>query len=211
MAYTTQSIVEKYLGRVLTADEIALFAILLPAVTRWIDQTLSSSFEPAGRTARFYDADGATVDIDPCQDVEYVKAVDSDDSVAYDYTVNTEYLLYPLNTTVKNELVAKSQHGFTHGTRRIKISARFTEAVYNADFSTGTVPEDIQMLATRLIASQLRGLTADSEVDEAGVKKESVEGHSIEYVTSADYLSQLSSTDPITASILSTRRQLLLG
>lgn len=211
MAYTTKELIAKYLDRTLTANEEAIIAILIPAVTRWINETLGSQYEPAERSTRYYDAEGATVDIDPVQDVEYVKAVDTDDSVAYSYTANTEYLLYPLNSTVKNELASKSRHGFTRGTRRIKISGRFTEAVYNADFSTGTVPEDIQMLATRLVGSQIRGLTADADVGEAGVKKESVEGHTIEYVTGADYLTQVSSTDPITASLLSTRRQLLLG
>jgi len=207
MAYTTTSLVSSYLGRALTADEQALFAVLLPAVSRWIDETLGSTFDTASATERFYDAEGGTVDIDPVQSVTQVKAIDSDNSTSYDYTEGTEYLLYPLNTTVKNELVARSKHGFTRGLKRIAITGKFTEY----DFTNSKVPEDIQTLATRLISAQLRGLSADTEVDEAGVKKESVEGHSIEYVTSADYLQQLSGSDPITAALLSTRRQLLVG
>lgn len=207
MAYTTTSLVSSYLGRALTADEQALFAVLLPAVTRWIDETLGSHFDTVGATERFYDAEGASVDIDPVQSVTDVKAIDSDNSTSYDYTEGTEYLLYPLNTTVKNELVARSRHGFTRGLKRIAITGKFTEY----DFANSKVPEDIQTLATRLIASQIRGLSADTEVDSAGVKKESVEGHSVEYVTSADYLTQVSASDPITAALLSTRRQLLVG
>lgn len=207
MAYTTTSLVASYLDRALTADEQALFAVLLPAVTRWIDQTLSSHFDTVSATTRLYDAEGAVIDIDPCQSVTLVEAIDYETEAAYNYTEGTEYVLYPLNDTVKNELRSRSKHGFTKGLRRIRVSAKFTEY----DFTNSKVPEDIQLLATRLIASQIRALSADAVVDDASVKKESVEGHSIEYVTSADYLTQVSSSDPIVSALLSTRRQLLVG
>lgn len=207
MAYTTQSLVEKYLERSLTADEVALFAILLPAVQRWIDKTLSSTFDTADASTRTYDAEGGIVDIDPCQAITKIEAVDYEGSASYAYTEGTEYVLYPQNETVKNELRARSKHGFTRGVARIKVYAKFTEY----DFTNNKVPEDIQLLATRLIASQLRGLSADADVDSAGVKKESVEGHSVEYVTSESYLEQLSNSDPIVSSLISTRRQLLVG
>lgn len=207
MAYTTTSLVSNYLDRALTADEQALFAVLLPAVTRWIDQTLSSHFDNVSATERFYDAEGAIIDIDPCQAITAISAVDYESQADYAYTEGTEYVLYPLNETVKNELRARSKHGFTRGTKRIKIAAKFTEY----DYVNSKVPEDIQMLATRLIASQLRALSADAGVDEAGVKKESVEGHTVEYVTGADYLTQISGSDPIVSALLSTRRQLMVG
>lgn len=207
MAYTTTSLVSSYLDRALTADEQALFAVLLPAVTRWIDQTLSSHFDTVSASDRYYDAEGAIVDIDPCQSITAVTAVDYESQADYNYTEGTEYVLYPLNDTVKNELRARAKGGFTRGVKRLKITAKFTEY----DFTNSKVPEDIQLLATRLIASQLRALSADAVVDDASVKKESVEGHSIEYVTSADYLTQVSSSDPIVAGLLSTRRQLLVG
>lgn len=207
MAYTTQAIVEDYLGRVLTADEVALFAILLPAVKRWIDSTLSSTFDTADASTRTYDAEGGIVDIDPVQAITKIEAVDYEGSASYEYTNGTEYMLYPQNETVKNELRARSKSGFTRGIGRIKVYGKFTEY----DFTNNKVPEDIQILATRLIASQLRGLSADAEVDSAGVKKESVEGHSVEYLTSESYLEQLSNSDPIVASLISTRRQLLVG
>lgn len=207
MAYTTTSLVSNYLDRALTADEQALFAVLLPAVTRWIDQTLSSHFDTVSATERFYDAEGGIVDIDPCQAITAISAVDYESQADYAYTEGTEYVLYPLNDTVKNEIRARAKGGFTRGVKRLKVSAKFTEY----DFTNSKVPEDIQLLATRLIASQLRGLSADAGVDDAGVKKESVEGHSVEYVTSADYLTQISSSDPIISALLSTRRQLLVG
>ncbi len=207
MAYTSTSLIATYLGRALTADEQALFVVLLPAVTRWIDQTLSSHFDSVSATERHYDAEGGTVDIDPAQSITLVEAIDSDNSTSYAYTEGTEYVLYPLNETVKNELRARARSGFTQGIKRIKISAKFTEY----DFVNSKVPEDIQILATRLVGLQLRGLSADAVVDDASVKKESVEGHTVEYVTGADYLSQLSSTDPIVSALISTRRQLLLG
>lgn len=207
MAYTTTSLVSSYLERALSAEETALFAVLLPAVTRWIDQTLSSHFDTVSATERFYDAEGSIVDIDPCQAITAVTAVDYETEADYAYTEGQEYVLYPLNETVKNELRARAKGGFTRGIRRIKINAKFTEY----DFTNSKVPEDIQLLATRLIASQLRGLTADAGVDEAGVKKESVEGHSVEYLTSESYLQQLASSDPIVSALLSTRRQLLVG
>lgn len=207
MAYTTTSLVSNYLERALTADEQALFAVLLPAVTRWIDQTLSSHFDTVSASDRYYDAEGGIVDIDPCQSITAVTAVDYESQADYNYTEGTEYVLYPLNETVKNELRARAKGGFTRGVKRIKVSAKFTEY----DFANSRVPEDIQLLATRLIASQLRGLTADAGVDEAGVKKESVEGHSVEYLTSESYLEQLASSDPIVSALLSTRRQLLVG
>lgn len=207
MAYTTQVLVEDYLGRVLTAKEVALFAVLLPAVKRWIDQTLGSTFDTAEASTRVYDAEGGIVDIDPVQAITKIEAVDYEGAASYAYTNGTEYVLYPQNETVKNELRARSGHGFTRGIGRIKVYGKFTEY----DFAGSKVPEDIQILATRLVATQIRGLSADTVVDSAGVKKESVEGHSIEYITSESYLSQLSSSDPIISSLISTRRQLLVG
>lgn len=207
MAYTTTSLLASYLERALTADEQALFVVLLPAVTRWIDETLGSQFDTVSATERFYDAEGAVIDIDPVQSITDVKAYDSDATTSYDYTEGTEYVLYPLNNTVKNQIVSRSKGGFTRGMKRIGITGKFTEY----DFTNSKVPEDIQMLATRLIASQLRGLSADAGVDEAGVKKESVEGHTVEYVTSVDYLTQVASSDPIVSALLSTRRQLMVG
>lgn len=207
MAYTSTSLVASYLDRALTADEQALFAVLLPAVTRWIDQTLSSHFDTVSASERFYDAEGAIIDIDPCQAITAISAVDYESQADYLYTEGTEYVLYPLNETVKNELRARSKHGFTRGTKRIKIAAKFTEY----DYVNSKVPEDIQLLATRLIASQLRALSADAVVDDASVKKESVEGHTVEYVTGTDYLTQISGSDPIVSALLNTRRQLMVG
>lgn len=207
MAYTTTTLVSKYLERSLTADETALFAVILPAVQRWIDKTLHSTFDEAEASTRTYDAEGAIVDIDPCQAITKIEAIDHEGASSYEYTEGTEYVLYPQNETVKNELRARASGGFTRGVKRIKVYAKFTEY----DIENSKVPEDIQLLATRLIASQLRGLTADAGVDSAGVKKESVEGHSVEYLTSESYLQQLASSDPIVSSLLSTRRQLLVG
>ena len=207
MAYTTTSLVSNYLDRALTADEQALFAVLLPAVTRWIDQTLSSHFDTVGATERFYDAEGGIVDIDPCQAITAISAVDYESQADYAYTEGTEYVLYPLNETVKNELRARAKGGFTRGVKRIKVAAKFTEY----DFVNSKVPEDIQLLATRLVASQIRALSADAVVDDASVKKESVEGHTVEYVTGGDYLTQISGSDPIVSALLSTRRQLMVG
>lgn len=207
MAYTTTDLVSKYLERALTADETALFAIILPAVKRWIDGTLHSTFDTADASTRTYDAEGGIVDIDPCQAITKIEAVDYEGSASYAYTEGTEYVLYPQNETVKNELRARSKHGFTRGLKRIKVYAKFTEY----DFENNKVPEDIQLLATRLIALQLQALGASADIDEAGVKKESVEGHSIEYVTSGDFLKEISASDPVVSGILSTRRQLLVG
>lgn len=201
MAYTTTALIENYLQRTLTANETAFLAILIPAVQIWIDAKLSTTFDSASETTRYYDGGGTSVDIDPATDITDVDSVNDDLTEGYDYTDLDEYIALPQNQTVKNELLKRDGH-WPNGIGNIKVTAKFSDYV-------GGVPEDIQVVAT-VLASEVvnQGMIASSG---GNVASESLEGHSITYDTSSSSMDGLASNNPNIQSILELRRELWVG
>ena len=203
MSYTNKPLIENYLQRALTSDEAASLITLNRAVKKWIDKKTTSSFDQATASIRRYDGGVSSLDIDPCTTITAVSALNDDGSVSYSYdlTSTPEVQFEPLNETIKREL-RKRNGCFPDGTGRIAVTAQFSE--YDAG-----VPEDIELIATRLLAAIIRGSSFDS--NSAGIKKESIEGHSVEYSTSSDTLDTLATGDPIVRSVLEQHRELLVG
>lgn len=197
MEYTSRALIEAYLKRSITEYEDSFLAVAVPAVEKWIDKYLNSHFGDVEPSTKRFDGHGhSTLDIQPCKDITVVGVLDSQGTNQYNYVTETEYIAYPLNETVKNELVRKLGY-FPCGVANITITATFTE--YD-----GEVPPDIQIATTRLVA----GLIAGSAVDANGVaiKAESIEGHSITYDASPSSIEQLTYSDPAVKAILSSRR-----
>lgn len=201
MAYTSQTLIENYLQRTLTASEVSFLTTLIPAVKLWIDQKLNSTFDSVGSTSRYYDGGDQHIDIEPCTSVTEVVSVNDDLTDSYIYTEDTEYILYPLNETVKTEVRGRG-FKFPDGDSRIKVTASFSE--YD-----GGVPSDIQLVATRLVA----GIINQGKVDSSGgnVSSESLEGHSISYDTSISAVENIADNDPVVRATLDARKSILLG
>lgn len=200
MAYTSKSLISNYLQRDLTEDEEGFLMVLIPAIKKWIDRQLNSTFDQATATTRYFDGGESVVDIDPATTITAVGSVQNDGSVADTYTSGNDYTTQPTNETVKTSILRRSGI-WPYGSGRISVTAVFSE--YD-----GGVPEDIQTIATRLAGSILKGTSDDA--GNAGVKREVIEGHDITYSSSADTISSMADKDPIVKGVLDSRKQLYL-
>lgn len=202
MAYTDQTKVQNYLQRELLVDEVAvLISFLIPAIKKWIDNTTGSTFDEVEESTRYFDGGGSSVDIDACTEITAVGTIDNEDASTSDYVLGTDYTIEPQNETVKREIVRR--HGcFPRGQRRVAVTAKFSEF-------DGGVPADIQLVATRLAAAIIKGVKNDATG--AGLKSESLEGHSVSYTTSTDDISSLANNDPIIKGILEQHKEILVA
>lgn len=205
MAYTTATLIGNYLQRTLTANESSYLAILIPAIKIWIDKKLGTTFDTAVASTRYYDGGVTNLDIDPCNTITAVSALNSDGTIgyAYDLVTTPEVVYEPVNETVKRE-IRKRYGQFPRGKQNIAVTAVFSEY----DATNSVVPEDIQNLAT-IMASEV--LNQGNLGSSGAVASESVEGHSITYDTSSGALDGISDSNPSVASILANRRELFVG
>lgn len=200
MAYTDQTLIQNFLHRTLNSDEITLLVTLLPTIKQWIDARLSSTFDQAAETTRFYDGGVKNLDIDPCINISQVKALNDDgsDSYIYNQTFFYELVFEPQNETVKRE-IRRRVGCFPSGIQRIAVTATFSE--YNSG-----VPEDIKILATILAI----GVINQGKYAAIGgnVMQESLEGHEIRYAPNAANLNGIAEGDPTVQAILTSRKEL---
>ena len=207
MGYTTKTQLAKYLKRSLTSDEDALFDTMLGAVTKFINDYTGSNFDKVDATTRYYDTEGDCgniIDIDPVQSVTKVSSLDYDKTVGYDYTVDTEYLLEPLNETIKTQLINRFGH-WGRSYQRVAVTGKFSEYDYEND----AVPDDIQMAAMRLLGGLFKG--DEQTMDDGNVKSETLEGHKKDYLTPADGVQSLAFSDTYVMTVLKSRQQVLIG
>lgn len=200
MQYTNASVLAAYLKRELTGNEIDTLNLLVPAVQLWIDRKLGTTFlEADAATTRTYDGGERSIDIEPCTDITKVEAIDYTGADSYGYTAPNEYQAYPLNETVKTELVRRHAC-WPRGDARIAVTAKFSS------YDDG-VPEDIQMVATKIAADLLNIGSANAEA----VKSESLEGHKVEYQDPYAYIDKVAGNDPFVRSVLDQHRDISLG
>lgn len=198
--YSSQTLIEKYLQRSLSADEITFLTTLLPAIRLWLDRILSSTFYEVDASTRYFDGGGETVDIDPCTAITAVKSVDNEHDTSSDYTNLTDYVAEPQNQTVKNELVHRAGR-FPRGSGRIAVTAKFSE--YD-----GAIPQDIQLAATRIAADVLQ---AGKTSAVGNVQSESLEGHSVTYRNPNEIIDKVATEDPFIANLIESRKSIDLG
>lgn len=212
--YTNSTLIANQLQRELTTEEETLLTTLIPAVDLWIDRTLNTTFiEQETATSRYFDGTGPLIDIDPCTGVTAVASVDWEDDNVATYTTGTDYLLEPVNSNVKTAIRFRGKGFYPYSlnasimpvadftTGRLKITAKFSE------YDDG-VPEDIQIMATRICSGLVNASSADSSNSE-GIKKESIEGYSVEYGDSSS-ISSSAMSDAVVKGILESRRELLI-
>lgn len=202
MHYTSPSLISEFMQRDLTANEEAfLIGIGLQAVEKWIDDKLGSHFLPVSETTRRYESCDNNIDIDPCIEITALSVFDSYGVSNYSYQT-FEYVLEPINETVKREIRLRSGR-FPHGTSNIAVTAKFTE--YS---DTEGVPNDIQLVATRLAAGILNSGKLASKG--GNIQRESLEGHEVFYDTSVAAFGTIADDDAIIKNLLMSRKEILI-
>jgi hypothetical protein len=167
MALITQSDIEARLGRSLTAEETTTFTIVNNALQSKVEQMIGSDVESVSETTRYYDGGVQHLPINPCTNITSVKLVD-DDQVATDTYDTTDYTTEPINKTLKTMLRHRSGAFYT-GINNIAVAAKFS--IYG-DTDVLNIVKDA--LINALV----------SEVNNSdNIKRESIEGYSIEYAT----------------------------
>ena len=167
MALITQSDIEARLGRSLTAEETTTFTIVNNALQSKVELMIGSDVEEVSETTRYFDGGVQHLPINPCTNITSVKLVD-DDQVATDTYDTTDYTTEPINKTLKTMLRHRSG-AFSIGINNIAIAAKFS--IYG-DTDTLNIVKDAMINA--LV----------SEVNNSdNIKRESIEGYSIEYAT----------------------------
>lgn len=176
MAYTTEGNIEKY-GQVdIGSTHASYVAEVISAVQRWIDNYVGYSFEITAATDKYYDSEGGdTILIDPVYGTPTIKILNEDGSV--DETLvegqGDDYLLYPLNDSVKTEIRLLNQ-AFPTGVRRVHVNGTHGQGA--------TVPSDIQLVATKLAFAVL----------EKGIK-----GGKLSEVTLGDFTARFQEIDEV--------------
>lgn len=191
MSYASQTTVENYLGRTLSASEVASLPYILESADRTINDRLGGSYGPVDISSKYYDGGWRHIEFDSAYEITLVEKVDSDTSntVLETYVIGEDLELLPLNQTTKNYMVKRYGY-FTEGVGNIKITGRFSLGA--------TVPDDIIYLATYIASNML----INSQLN--GIKKEAIEGYSREYtIFDAD-------NDPEIARVLGSRSEILI-
>jgi len=168
MAYTTETKVENYLMVDIDPTMSSQISDWISAVERYINDYTERKhgFEATAATTRYFDGNGLReINVDEFVSLTSVEILESNGSdVEWTLTSgwDNDYIAYPYNEVPQYRLVltANSQVGaWFSGAKRIKITAVWGYS--------STVPKDIELAATMLVASivekGLRGGTVQSE------------------------------------------------
>lgn len=167
MALINQSDLEAKLGRTLTADESNAFTVINAAGQAYVERLIGSSVESANLSYRYYDGGVQHLTIDPCTDLAAVDLVDDDLASTYTYD-SSDFQAEPVNRTLKTYL--RHRVGFGTGINNIRVQAKFS--IY-ADTDTLNI---VKNALISYLASELQ--------NNSNIRRESIEGYSIEYATS---------------------------
>lgn len=218
-SYTTVAGVTAYLDRVLTANEQAILAYVIPAASRWIDRTLGTTFDnlatnvpfditnptnPAcGWKQRHFSGGVREINIRGCQQILFVQALNPyDNTVFYTYSAPLEYVAEPYDYPVKRSLRMKANEFTGHDLRwpgddnGILVTALFTEY----DYVNSRYPSDIQTLVNHVC-----GVWLQNNQNTDAVMKESVEGHMVQ-----KHLEDLLANDPMVTRVIDSRAEVWL-
>lgn len=153
MSYTNKTKVEQLMGIAIPAADNTAISDFIAAVTAWIDRYCGKSFEDASAT-KYYDGNGQQqLNIDSFIGSPTVTLLNIDGTTDRVLTEgqSDDYITYPYNDTEKYALVLTGcawYSAWPKGRKRIKVVANFGAA--------DTVPADIEMAATKLVANLYR-------------------------------------------------------
>lgn len=170
--YTTEAKIEQYL-QVNIDDSIAAFVVdWINWVSKYIDNYTGTTFE-LNHTTKYYDTNGGNkIFIDDCTSVLLVEFLDEDGNTEETLTENSDFWLYPLNKTTKNEIILDPSGNhpyFLIGHKRLKI-----DGLFGVDT---VVPPDIEMVATQMVGDIIKQSSGEAK----GKKSESLGEYSVSY------------------------------
>jgi hypothetical protein len=165
MALITQTELENKLGRSLTADEIANFAIMNVAVQSYVERMLGTSVETETPATRYYDGGLQNLEIDPCMAITAVGYVDAYNNPQYVLATN-EYTIEP-NTRAVKTMVRNRWGKFASGMNNVAITATFS--IYDDPDTLAIVKNAMLDILDQVIENK------------ESVTQESIEGYSVNY------------------------------
>lgn len=157
--YTNQNNVENYIGESLPAGLTTYIAKYLNAIDNWIENYTNRTFKDIASATKTYDSDGGRVlYIDNFEgSPTEVKTLDGDGDDDVSLTEDEDYRTFPQNETIKTHLILMeggSLGAWPSGEKRVSITA---------NFGVTTIPADIELAATKLLASILAKYTKGGE------------------------------------------------
>lgn len=165
MALISQSDLEAKLGRSLTGDEVNVFNVLNPATQAIVEELLNVSVESVSESSRYYDGGLHLLNIDLCTNITSVQIVDND-QVVWDTIDTSDWVAEPFNKTLKQALKHRGGR-FPRGIRNVLVKAKFS------------IWEDVN--ARNIVKNALLDMLVQGIDNKSGIKKESIEGYSVEY------------------------------
>jgi len=217
--YTTTSAVQAYLDRTLTTNELTDLAYIIPAVSRWIDRTLGTTFSnlptnvpfdpnnpsnaACGWQQKHLAGGWQEINIRPCQQILLVQAINPYDfSVFYTFSTPLEYTAEPYDLPVKTSLRMKMNE-FTGNDLKwgsdvnsTLVTALFTEY----DYVNGCYPYDIVLLTNHLC-----GVWLQNNQNAEPIQREAVEGHMV-----IKRMDDLLASDPMFTRVIQSREEVWL-
>ena len=150
--YTTKNSIQNYLAVDINSSLDSQLADWISAVTNYIDRYTGKSFEETIDEVRYFDGNGKDeIQVDDFISISSVEILELD-STDVDYTltegVDSDYITFPYNDTPKYRLqmtINSQIANFLKGEKRIKVTATWGHS--------STVPKDIELAATMLVAS----------------------------------------------------------
>jgi hypothetical protein len=140
--YTSVTVIQQKIGRVLTADEASLFdAVVGPAIDEWINNYLGFSFnDDNGAVTIHRDGGSSAVYVGPLASITKIEYVGPDTAVdAGDEWATTDYYFE------NGWLFSYSRKPFVKGVRNIRVTGTFAD-----------IPASIRLAATMLAAKPLQ-------------------------------------------------------
>ncbi len=199
MPYITEGDLENFILQDIDSSHSSWIATIIAQVEAYIDEYCGTSF--AGGSAgveRYFDGSGQNeLFVGDFQSASEVKILNSDGNDLYTLVENTDFLAYPLNSTVKNtiKLMSSGKAGtrFPGYNRAVKITGQY-------GYGSANIPAPIKLaamkLAAKIINEGLRG---------GQVRSESLGSYSITYREVDEVAESMEIKD-----ILNTYRPILL-
>lgn len=178
--YTSESKVEQYLQLNIDDSISAYVTDWINWVSAYIDRYTGTTFISSNIT-KYYDVQKHTSQlfIDNFTSVTSVELLDTEGDVQDTLVENDDFWVYPLNTTPKNELRLNPYGDYASfpyiGSRKVKVTGSFGVGI--------TVPPDIEMVATQMVADIIRQTSGEAK----GIKSETLGDRSVVYDSIGQY------------------------
>ena len=173
MSYTTKSRIQNYLMITIDASFDDQIDEWIGAVKAYIDNYCNRTFEQESVTYKLYDGSGTSeLLIDDLLTLTKIETLDEENNVDETLDSTDDYWLYPANETPKNRIRINTANApiavFPKGHQNIKVTGTFGQSA--------SVPEDIRLVATKLVA----GIISEKNLDIAGeIKSEKLGEYSV--------------------------------